>query len=301
MLRRATTALHPLCQRLQNATHRSLSTTTRVLSLPERKPENPSSPSPPLPPLSSSSESSEPEVEHDASDATARTSDKGPTPTNHGRGRGRTRSLRPILIPPNELLLPVHPVIKTSYSSSSDQNNIETDPSSSATTARAVTLTGLPPDTVKTDIRPVFHRFGEITRIYIQRDGRRAEVVFADDYGVKRTLHAYAEKPLLVRGKEITVFRKQTTGVNRASSGMGMDASSRTSGPEQGLDGGAIFVGNFPPKMTQEELFEALAPFGKYEKFVMRMSFLPCSLSHSTRGKWASLKRTYLSYCRSRV
>jgi len=44
---------------------------------------------------------------------------------------------------------------------------------------------------------------------------------------------------------------------------------------------GAIFVSDFPDGMSQEELLGALAPLGKYERFVMRtcLFFLPCSLS----------------------
>ena len=50
---------------------------------------------------------------------------------------------------------------------SSIDQNAETDPSFSSssslmtTTTTTITLTGLPPNTVKTDIRPVFQRFGE--------------------------------------------------------------------------------------------------------------------------------------------
>jgi RNA recognition motif-containing protein len=62
------------------------------------------------------------------------------------------------------------------------------------------------------------------------------------------------------------VFRKYT----KVS---GMDASSWATLTEQCRDGGAIFVSNFPPTTTQEELLEALEPFGKYGQFVMRMSF----------------------------
>ena len=59
---------------------------------------------------------------------------------------------------------------------------------------------------VKADIRPVFQRFGEVTRIFVEPDGRRADAVFADVHGCKRTLHAYAEKPLRVRGKFIVTM-----------------------------------------------------------------------------------------------
>ena len=60
--------------------------------------------------------------------------------------------------------------------------------------------------------------FSEVTRIFVQPDGRHADV-FADGHGVKRTLHAYGEKPFRVRGKEIIVFRKYTK-LNKVS---GMD------------------------------------------------------------------------------
>ena len=206
--------------------------------------------------------------------------------------RGRTRSLRPILIPPSfpsDLLLPVTPVYDLPSSSSINQNT-ETDPSSSSssssTTTTTVTLTNLPPYTDKIDIRPVFERFGEVTGIYVQLDGRSADVVFADVSGVKRALHAYAEKPLRVRGREITVFRKHT-GTNKVS-GMDADAPTRATRTERDLEGGAIFVSNFPPTTTREELLEALEPFGKYEEFKMRMSFTlvspspACGLSERT-------------------
>jgi RNA recognition motif. (a.k.a. RRM, RBD, or RNP domain) len=198
--------------------------------------------------------------------------------------RGRTRSLRPILIPPSfpsDLLLPVTPVYDLPSSSSINQNT-ETDPpasSSSTTTTTTVTLTNLPPYTDKIDIRPVFERFGEVTGMYVQLDGRRADVVFADVSGVKRALHAYAEKPLRVRGREITVFRKHT-GTNKVS-GMDVDASTRATRTERDLEGGAIFVSNFPPTTTQEELLEALEPFGNYEEFKMRMSFTLLSRSQA--------------------
>jgi RNA recognition motif-containing protein len=168
-------------------------------------------------------------------------------------------------------------------SSSSDQNT-ETGPSSTTTT---ISLTGLPPNTVKADIRPVFQPFGEITRIFVQPDGRCADVVFADVHGVKSTLHAYAEKPLHVRGREIIVFRKYTK-MNKVSDlDADADPPSRVTWTEQGCDDTTIFVSDFPPTMMQEELLEALEPFGKYEKFVMCMSFAFLSLSLSLSSKWA--------------
>jgi hypothetical protein len=269
MLRRATTGLHRQCR-----PHRPLSRLGNS--------RNPSS-----------SSSTIPEVEDDAfaegekknstfhalSDAgiTARASASGNNDATHITHRGRIRSLPPILIPPSfpsSGLLPVRSIPETSFSG--DQNT-ETTPSSSSTT-KTVTLTNLPPNTVKADIRPFFQRFGEITRIFVQQDERHADVVFADVHGVKRTLHAYAEKPLRVRGREIVMFRKYTK-IKKVSD---MDTDSDTPSAtrtEQGRDDGGIFVSNFPPTTTQEEILEALGPFGKYEQFVMRMSFALLSVS----------------------
>ena len=53
-----------------------------------------------------------------------------------------------------------------------------------------ITLTDLTPNTAKADIRLVFQRFGEVTRILIEPDRKCAAVVFADVHGVKDTLHA---------------------------------------------------------------------------------------------------------------
>jgi len=74
-------------------------------------------------------------------------------------------------------------------------------------------------------------------------------------HGVKRTLHAYAEKPLRVRGQKIIMFRKYKN-TNR------------------GTEGGDIYVrgSNFPLNSTQEELLDVLEPLGKYERLVIRMS-----------------------------
>jgi RNA recognition motif-containing protein len=115
----------------------------------------------------------------------------------------------------------------------------------------------------------------------VQPDGRRADVVFADVHGVKRTLHAYAEQPFCVRGQEIVVFRKHSnrgTEDNGRGSSADMDYASRggsyrTSSytrDRQGQDDGAIFVSDLPPDTTYRELSEALAPFGKYERLAMR-------------------------------
>jgi hypothetical protein len=79
------------------------------------------------------------------------------------------------------------------------------------------------------------------------------------------------------------VFRKHT-GMNHEVFGVDTDTSSRETQTEQGRNGGAIFVANFPPLMTQEELLEAMEPFGDYEKFVMRMSFALPLLVDSLSG-----------------
>ena len=102
-------------------------------------------------------------------------------------------------------LLPIISIPETS--SSSDQIDTEADLSFSITT---ITVKGLHSNTVKADFRPVFQRFGEVTRIIIEPDGKRAAVIFADVHRVKNTLHTYAEKPLHVRGSEVNVFRKYT-------------------------------------------------------------------------------------------
>jgi hypothetical protein len=107
------------------------------------------------------------------------------------------------------------------------------------------------------------------------RSEEGADVVFADVHSVRRTLHAYAEMPICIRGREIALFRKNT-GMNREVSGADRDTQNEEDNP-----GGAICVSNFPPNMKQEELLEAFEPFGKYKKVVMRMpfAFLPPSLS----------------------
>ena len=191
--------------------------------------------------------------------------------THITRPSGRMRSLRPILILPSfpsSRLLPIMSIPKISFSS--DQNDTEEDPSFSTTT---ITVKGLHPNTVKADIRPVFQRFGEVTRILIEPDGKRAAVVFANVHGVKNTLHSYAEKPLYVLGREVTVFRKHTK-TNKVSGMDGdWDAPSRATRTEHVPGDGVIFVSNFPRMTTVEELSKGVEPFGKYEKFVMRMCF----------------------------
>jgi hypothetical protein len=103
--------------------------------------------------------------------------------------------------------------------------------------------------------------------------------MFADVHGVKRTLHAYAERPIRVRGKEIIVFRKRSrtrleeedddeANVSRRAAGGGGAAAERRGDDARQT----IFVSGFPQdSTTREELCEALAPFGKHEAFVMRI------------------------------
>jgi hypothetical protein len=107
----------------------------------------------------------------------------------------------------------------------------------------------------------------------VQPDGRYLDVVLADVHGIKRTLHAYAEKSPRVRGREIIVFLRYTK-MNKVSS-MDTDTLSRVTRTEQGHDDGAIFVSNFPSTTTQEELSEVER---KYKQFMMRMPFALLSL-----------------------
>ena len=140
-----------------------------------------------------------------------------------------------------------------------------------------IALVGLPPGTLKTDVRLVFQLFGEVRRIFFHPGGRRADVVFADVEGVRRSLHAYAERPLSVRGREILVSRKH----HAHSAGVGVGGGNVASRApfymrdeqdgDGGNDGRAIFVSDFPAGTTQEELSDVFTPLGKYEQFVMRM------------------------------
>ena len=202
--------------------------------------------------------------------ASAADNNDATTPTSR-TGNRTIRSLRPILVTPSfpsdRISIPFISTPETS--SSSDQN---TDPPSSVRTV--ITITGLPPNVTKADIRPIFQRYGEVARIHLHPDGKDANVIFVDDHGVKRTLHAYAERPIRVRGREITVFRSSMT----MNDEMVDTASPSQATPTGGGGGGVIFVSDFPPKMTQEDLIEALEPFGEYKKFVMRMSFFAFTL-----------------------
>jgi hypothetical protein len=78
----------------------------------------------------------------------------------------------------------------------SGEQATETGPSSATT---AVTRRGLPPNIVKADTR-------EVKRAFMQLDGRRADVVFTDAHGMKRTLHAYAEHPSACVGGRLSCF-----------------------------------------------------------------------------------------------
>jgi hypothetical protein len=73
------------------------------------------------------------------------------------------------------------------------------------------------------------------------------------------------------------MFRKYTK-MNKVSS-MDTDTPSWVARTEQGHDDGAIFLSNFPPTTTQEELSEVER---KYKQFVMRMPFALLSLSQAS-------------------
>jgi hypothetical protein len=215
---------------------------------------------------------------------------------NHATStRTRTRTLRPLLIPPafSPDLLSVTPPTTTTTTTSTESPPPPPLAAETDFSPTTIAIAHLPPNTLKSDIRPVFQHFGEVIRILVHTDGSgagagtRADVVFADVHGVKRTLHAYAERPIRVRGKEIIVFRKRRRTREEEEGGGGLkindvSASRRTGAApaERGHDRETIFVSGFPQDSTQEELCEALVPFGKHEAFVMRMFV---SLSH-TRG-----------------
>ena len=75
-----------------------------------------------------------------------------------------------------------------------------------STPTTAITPASLPPNTLKADIRPVFHHFGELKRIFIQPGGMHADVAFAGIHGVKRTLRVSVEWLLRTRRREIIKF-----------------------------------------------------------------------------------------------
>jgi hypothetical protein len=88
-------------------------------------------------------------------------------------------------------------------------------PSHRSSSTTTITLMGLLPDTIKADVRFILQRFGQVTYLFVQPDGRHTDVVFADVHPVKCTLHAYAETLLYLGGREIIVFgstRKRTAG-----------------------------------------------------------------------------------------
>ena len=120
--------------------------------------------------------------------------------------------------------------------------------------------------------------FGEVKRIFVHPSGRRADVVYADIHGVTRVACLSSPSACVDRGvSEAREPRgKRVRGIDTALRASSSRTSSYTRAG-QGHDDGAIFVSSFRSDMTQEELSEALAPFGKYERLVMRMFFLPSS------------------------
>lgn len=213
----------------------------------------------------------------------------------------RTRSLRPLLIPPS---FP-HSIIPETPVSDPQPSRIQ-EGMGEIDSSVTITLANLPPNTLRTDIRPIFQRFGEVQRIIMSPGGTRADVIFADADGVKRTLHAYAEQPLFVREREAIVFRKcsnETSAVNndRAIVNTAWKTDPSRAGAEQVDGGGVIFVSQFPSGTTQGELWEALSRFGRYERFVMRMynsciTSLARLLTGRTRHLGPGSKYAYFMY-----
>jgi RNA recognition motif-containing protein len=156
------------------------------------------------------------------------------------------------------------------------------DADMSTSPSTTIAIRRMPPNTLKTDVRFVFQPFGEVKCIFMQPGGHHASVMFADVKGVRRALHAYAERPLRVRGHEILVFR-QRNHVRLAGIGVGKGGGSGVASQghyymrheqddgERALDD-ALFVANFPAGTTQEELAEIFRPHGKYKPSVMRTS-----------------------------
>ncbi|KAI0289132.1 hypothetical protein BC826DRAFT_636595 [Russula brevipes] len=223
-------------------------------------------------PVADDAPKKEDSLDHAPSDTTQENA--GPAQASRERPRTtRLRALRPLLLPPTFplSLLPVTPVFEPPPSKKRDEA-AETNASTT------IALAGLPPNTLKTDIRPVFQRFGEVKHMIVHPGGSSADVLFADVHGLRRTLHAYADEPIRVRGQEITVFRKHAreAGLSlgahsvAAENAVLRDKSTSHSFAEQGESDGAIFVTDFPLDTTQEELSEALGSLGKYERFVMR-------------------------------
>jgi RNA recognition motif-containing protein len=175
------------------------------------------------------------------------------------------------------------PITSSAYvdmNNNKDAGEMDADMSTSPSTTIAIRR--MPPNTLKTDVRFVFQPFGEVKRIFMQPGGHHASVMFADVKGVRCALHAYAERPLRVRGHEILVFR-QRNHVRLAGIGVGKGGGSGVASQghyymrheqddgERALDD-ALFVANFPAGTTQEELAEIFRPHGKYKPSVMRTS-----------------------------
>jgi hypothetical protein len=110
--------------------------------------------------------------------------------------------------------------------------------------------------------------------------GTQADI-FMDGQGAKRTLHAYAEEPFFVRGQEIAVFRKCASESSAGINGCQANATTNATRAKQdwGDGTGVIFVSQYPPGTTQDELSEAFSRFGRYEKFVTRMYNNLCHFS----------------------
>ncbi|KAH9044961.1 hypothetical protein EDB83DRAFT_2406379 [Lactarius deliciosus] len=226
-------------------------------------------PRPDSPPLASSATDRVRQEKATSGDKTSIQSSRSPDGI-----RTRVRSLRPLLIPPT-FPHSIIPEIPISDPRSSRIQEEEGGTDSSVT----ITLESLPPNTFKADIRPIFQRFGEVRRIVMGLGGTHADIVFADAQGVKRTLHAYAEQPFFVRGREVVVLRKRareaSNGVRAVNDDQADANTAWQAGPsrartDQGDGRGAIFVSQFPLGTTQDDLWEALSRFGKYDKFVMR-------------------------------
>ena len=295
MLRRATTGHRPCLVRnqyrsrplLSPSPHRPNLFTQRsfspalALCEDESRPDNFQDHPPPRAqspaPVTDDAPKKEGSLGHAQSDTTQENA--GPAQASRERPRTtRLRALRPLLLPPTfpPSLLPVTPAFEPPSSKKRDE---AADTNASTT----ITLAGLPPNTLKTDIRPVFQRFGEVKHMIVHPGGRSADVLFADVHGLRRTLHAYADQPIRVRGQEITIFRKHTRGAGLLSLGahdvtgenaVWQEKSASYSFTEKGEPDGAIFVTDFPLDTTQEELSEALGSLGRYDRFVMRTFFI---------------------------
>ena len=110
--------------------------------------------------------------------------------------------------------------------------------------------------------------------------GTRADIIFADTQGVKRTLKEHAKQPLFVRGREVIAFRKSARGASvsvpavndeQANANTASQDDPSRAREDRGDGSGVIFVSQFPYDTTQDELREALSRFGGHERIVMRM------------------------------